>query len=72
MMSVFQVGDIVECLVDHPYGARIHKGGLAIIVGINYGVGGIRFKNYPQHSIGGAWSGQSMDFILYNQSLENE
>lgn len=72
MMSVFQVGDIVECLSDRPYGAIIHKGDLALVTEVTRGFTSIRFKNYPQHSIGCAWSGHSMDFILYNQSLENE
>ena len=73
MMSVFQVGDIVECLKDRPYGADIGKGSLAIIVKCNE-YGHIRFRNYPKHRDGiGTWSGSADDFILDSPiSLENE
>lgn len=66
----FQVGDIVECLVDSPSGARIYKGELGIIE--QSFEGGIRFKNYPEHTVGGLWAGQADDFTLYTVSLENE
>ena len=66
---MFKVGDIVECVVDYPYGARIKKGELAIILSDDIEQW-VSFDNWPEQ--GYAWAAGSKDFILHTIELENK
>lgn len=66
---MFNPGTIVECVRDYPYGARIKKGQLAIILSDDIAQG-VSFDNYPEQ--GYAWAADSKDFILHTIDLEKK